>query len=132
MNSICLDTSAYSHFKRGDEEAIRTIRSARVVNVPVIVLGELRSGFRLGGHQARNEEELRHFLSYPVIQVRTATIITDDGVEISRNFHRHVLLPDADLSNEGSDVVALANTVFTAEAKAAYADYMAAQENNDG
>ena len=74
--------------------------------------------------------------SYPVIQVRTATIITDDGVEISRNFHRHVLTPDADLSNEGSDVVALANTVFTAEAKAAYADYVAAQqagmENNDG
>ena len=62
--------------------------------------------------------------SYPVIQVRTATIITDDGVEISRNFHRHVLTPDADLSNEGSDVVKLANAVFTASVKAAYQEYL--------
>ena len=77
-------------------------------------------------------EVLQLAAGYPVIQVRTATIIKEDGVEISRNFHRHVLTPDADLSNEGSDVVALANTVFTAEAKAAYADYMAAQENNNG
>jgi len=61
---------------------------------------------------------------YPVIQVRTATIITDDGVEISRNFHRHVLTPDADLSNEGSDVVKLANAVFTASVKAAYQEYL--------
>ena len=70
--------------------------------------------------------------SYPVIQVRTATIITDDGVEISRNFHRHVLQPDADISQESDEVKRIATAVFTAEAQAAYADYMAAQENNDG
>jgi hypothetical protein len=62
---------------------------------------------------------------YPVVQVRTATIISEDGVEISRTFHRHVLAPDADLSAEDADVVAIASTVFTDEAKAAYA---AAQE----
>ena len=61
---------------------------------------------------------------YPVVQVRTATIIAEDGVEISRNFHRHVLTPDADLSNEGSDVVKLANAVFTASVKAAYQEYL--------
>jgi hypothetical protein len=58
---------------------------------------------------------------YPVVQVRTATIIKRDGVEISRTFHRHVLTPDADLSAEDADVVAIASTVFTDEAKAAYA-----------
>ena len=57
---------------------------------------------------------------YPVIQVRTATIIKRDDVEISRTFHRHVLTPDADLSGEDADVVAIAGTVFTDEAKAAY------------
>ena len=57
---------------------------------------------------------------YPVIQVRTATIIKRDDVEISRTFHRHVLTPDANLSGEDADVVAIAGTVFTDEAKAAY------------
>ena len=58
---------------------------------------------------------------YPVLQVRTATIIAEDGEEISRTFHRHVLTPDADLSAEDADVVAIASAVFTDEAKAAYA-----------
>tara|TARA_R100000951_G_C2573684_1_gene159619 strand:+ start:38 stop:286 length:249 start_codon:yes stop_codon:yes gene_type:complete len=55
------------------------------------------------------------------VQVRTATIISEDGTEISRTFHRHVLTPDADLSAEDADVAAIAVTVFTDEAKAAYA-----------
>ena len=62
---------------------------------------------------------------YPVVQVRTATIIKRDDQEISRNFHRHVLAPDADLSVEDADVAAIAGAVFTADAQAAYA---AAQE----
>jgi hypothetical protein len=77
-------------------------------------------------------EVLNLAAGYPVIQVRVATIITDDGVEISRNFHRHVLTPDADISQESDEVKRIATAVFTAEAQAAYADYMAAQENNDG
>ena len=64
---------------------------------------------------------------YPVVQVRTATIIAEDGVEISRTFNRHVLTPDADLSAEDADVVAIASTVFTDEAKAAYAAAQAEQ-----
>jgi len=55
------------------------------------------------------------------VQVRTATIIAEDGEEISRTFHRHVLTPDADLSGEDAEVVAIASTVFSDEAKAAYA-----------
>ena len=66
-------------------------------------------------------EVLKVAMGYPVVQVRTATIIAEDGVEISRTFHRHVLTPDADLSAEDADVVAIASTVFTDEAKAAYA-----------
>jgi hypothetical protein len=65
---------------------------------------------------------------YPIVQVRTATIIAEDGVEISRTFHRHVLTPDVDLSAEDADVVAIASTVFTDEAKAAYA---AAQQETE-
>jgi hypothetical protein len=65
-------------------------------------------------------EVLNLAAGYPVVQVRTATIVSRDDVEISRTFHRHVLTPDADLSGEDADVVAIANTVFTADAQAAY------------
>ena len=61
---------------------------------------------------------------YPVIQVRTATIIKDDGEEISRNFHRKILKPDADLTEEDSDVTKVATAVFTAQVKAAYQEYL--------
>lgn len=66
-------------------------------------------------------EVLHLAAGYPVVQVRTAMITKRDNQEISRNFHRHVLTPDADLTNEDADVVAIASTVFTDEAKAAYA-----------
>ncbi len=66
-------------------------------------------------------EVLNLVTGYPVVQVRTATIIAEDGVDISRTFHRHVLTPDADLSAEDADVAAIAGAVFTDEALAAYA-----------
>jgi L-fucose mutarotase/ribose pyranase (RbsD/FucU family) len=59
---------------------------------------------------------------YPAIHVRTAVIIKRDDIEIDRIFHRHVLMPNSDLTNEDADVVAIASTVFTEEAKAAYAE----------
>lgn len=65
---------------------------------------------------------------YPAIHVRTEVITKDDGVEVSRVFQRHVLMPDADLSGETADVVAIANTVFTADAQAAYATAQTEQE----
>jgi len=58
------------------------------------------------------------------IQVRTATVIKKDGVEISRSFHRHVVAPDADTSSESADVKAIAAQVHTDEIKAAYAKHL--------
>ena len=66
-------------------------------------------------------EILQLATGYPVVQVRTATIISRDDKEISRSFHRHVLTPDADLSAEDADVVVIASAVFTDAAKSAYA-----------
>jgi len=48
----------------------------------------------------------------PVIQVRTATIISRDDEEISRSFSRRVVTSESDLSSEDADVVAIANAVF--------------------
>ena len=58
---------------------------------------------------------------WSVLQVRTATIIAEDGLELSRNFHRHVVTPDADLTAEDADVAAICTPVFTDAVKAAYA-----------
>jgi len=68
--------------------------------------------------------------TYSVVQVRTATIIKRDGVEISRSFHRHVVMPDADLTQEDADVAAICTPVFTQAVKDAYAAHLAAQSNN--
>ena len=57
---------------------------------------------------------------YPSVQVRAATIIKRDGKEISRNFHRHVVMPDADLTVEDADVAAICTHVFTQAVKDAY------------
>ena len=54
------------------------------------------------------------------IQVRTATIIEKDGTELTRTFHRHVLSPGADLTNEDPKVQAIANAIWTEEIIAAY------------
>ena len=60
------------------------------------------------------------------IQVRTATIIKKDGVEISRSFHRHVIAPGQDASAESDDVKALVTQFHTDEVKEAYAAHVAA------
>ena len=54
------------------------------------------------------------------IQVRTATIIKEDGVELSRSFHRHVVSPDSDSTNESADVKAMVKQFHTDAVKKAY------------
>ena len=45
------------------------------------------------------------------VQVRTATVIKRDGVEISRSFSRHVVSPGDDITNESTEVQAICNAV---------------------
>jgi len=73
---LCLDTSTYSHFKRGSPEAVKVVSAARWVGVPVITLGELRTGFWLGRHLDRNEKELLEFLANPVVEILDIDAIT--------------------------------------------------------
>ena len=56
--------------------------------------------------------------NWKAIQVRTATIITDDGTELSRSFHRHVVSPNDDVSEESDEIKKLAEIYFTDDAKA--------------
>ena len=64
-----------------------------------------------------------------IVQVRTATIIKEDGKELTRTFHRHILAPrtktgdtwgDTDISKEEDRVKAICNAVWTDSVKTAY------------
>ena len=64
-----------------------------------------------------------------IVQVRTATVIKEDGVELTRSFHRHILHPstktgdtweDTDISEEDDRVKAICNAVWTNAVKTAY------------
>ena len=77
------------------------------------------------------------------VQVRTATIIKEDDVELTRSFHRHVLSPfvsskgddnswthtPTDISGEAASVQAIANAAWTDDVKAAYKTYTESQTN---
>ena len=62
------------------------------------------------------------------IQVRTDTIIEKDGVELSRAYHRHVVEPDADITNEDQRVKNVANVVHTPAVKTAWEEFKKEQK----
>ena len=63
------------------------------------------------------------------IQVRQATIIERDGEFVSRTFHRWVLTPDSDISNQEQKVKDICNAAWTPEVKAAYTAFKEEQAN---
>ncbi len=73
------------------------------------------------------EDKIEIVGDFKHIQVRTATVIERDGVEISRSFSRHVVAPDADVSGESAEVQAIAAAVHTQAVKDAYAAHIATQ-----
>lgn len=66
------------------------------------------------------EDKIEIVGTFKHVQVRTATIIERDGVEISRAFHRHVVQPGDDTTNESAEVQAICAVVHTADIIAAY------------
>jgi len=71
------------------------------------------------------------------VQVRTATVIKEDGTELNRSFHRHVLAPrtklddtwgDTDISGEDAKVQAIANATWTDDVKSAYESFIDSQQ----
>ena len=67
---------------------------------------------------------------YKSVQVRTDTVVMEDGEELSRKYHRHALMPDADISNEHSEVQAVCNAAWTQDVKDAYAAFLTEKEAN--
>ena len=83
------------------------------------------------------EDKIEVVGDYKAVQVRTATVIKKDGVEISRSFHRHALQcstktddtwADTDISGESTEVQGICNAVWTDAVKTAYQTAMDARE----
>jgi len=71
--------------------------------------------------------------SIPMLQCRHVIYVEDDGQVIGgKQYHRHVLAPDSDVSNEPASVQAMAAAIFTDEVKVAYAIKMAESDVTAG
>jgi tRNA(fMet)-specific endonuclease VapC len=69
MSRYCLDTVAYSHFKRGEPRVVELLDRAEWIGVPAVVIGELCAGFAQGSRRSKNLADLDEFLSMPVVDV---------------------------------------------------------------
>ena len=73
------------------------------------------------------EDKIEVVGDYRLVQVRTATVIKKDGVEINRSFHRHVVNPTDDISGQSDEVKAICNVVHTDTVKEAYKKHIESQ-----
>ena len=69
MTRVLLDTSAYAAFMRGHEDVRTAVRLADEIHLNPVVIGELLAGFMRGRHRAKNQSEMRTFLSSPRVSV---------------------------------------------------------------
>jgi len=85
--------------------------------------------------EALDKCEIVNMNTIPMIQCRHAIWVEDDETgEVfgGKQYHRHVLTPDSDVSNEPASVQAMAAAIFTDEVKAAYAAKMAESDVTAG
>ena len=67
--NVALDTNAYRDFMRGHHDRVGVVRAARSIALPLIVLGQLRSGFAAGDRESVNAANLQRILASPRVSV---------------------------------------------------------------
>ena len=68
----------------------------------------------------KRTELKEEILPNQVIQIRTTTVVEEDGVELARNHHRHVVVPGQDVTGEAQEVQDIAGVLWTSDVIAAY------------
>jgi len=68
----------------------------------------------------RQEHKIEIIPPYSVLQCRRADIVEKDGVEVGRQYHRHVKVPGEDMTNECAEMQAVATALWTPEVITAY------------
>ena len=69
MRRLLIDTNIYSYALRGDDDVVEVLRKSEQIGISVISIGELLSGFKGGGREKKNREELEIFLDSPRVVV---------------------------------------------------------------
>ena len=77
----------------------------------------------------RQEYKLEIIPPYSIIQCRRADIVEKDGVEVGRQYHRHVVSPGDDVSTECAEVQSVATALWTEEVVSAYEASIAQPES---
>ena len=72
------------------------------------------------------DDKIEIVSDYKHLQIRTATVVSEDGKELSRSFHRRVLHPDDNVSGESAEIRGIAAAVWTDDVKSAWQTF---QEN---
>jgi len=69
VKKLLIDTNIYSFALKGDESVVELLREVDEIGFSVISIGELLSGFRQGGMERKNRQELEQFLDSPRVVV---------------------------------------------------------------
>ena len=69
MRQLLIDTNIYSYALKGDDDVVEVLRKSEQIGISVISIGELLSGFKGGGREKKNREELEIFLDSPRVVV---------------------------------------------------------------
>ncbi len=82
VSRLVLDTSAYSHFRRGHTGVLDALARADRVLIPVTVLGELEAAFEMGSRARENRRVLDDFLAEPFVD------LIDTTASVARHYGR--------------------------------------------
>jgi len=69
MRRLLIDTNIYSYALKGDDGIVEVLKKCEQIGISVISIGELLSGFKGGGREQKNREELEKFLDSPRVVV---------------------------------------------------------------
>lgn len=94
IERLVLDTSAYSHLRRGHSEVLANLAAAVQVSIPAIVLGELEAAFEQGSRAAENRRVLAELLAEPFVNV----------LDVSPSTVRHYACVFVSLRNAGTPI----------------------------
>jgi len=94
MKRCVIDTNIYCDAMRGDADAVAILRKPEACLMSAIVIGELLSGFRQGGKEWKNRDELQRFLQKQRVE---KVDVTDETAD----FYAHIL---ANLRQQGTPI----------------------------
>tara|TARA_A100001201_G_C3998783_1_gene173911 strand:- start:43 stop:291 length:249 start_codon:yes stop_codon:yes gene_type:complete len=76
----------------------------------------------------KRTELKEEILPNQVIQIRTTTVVEEDGVELARKHHRHIVVPGDDVTGEAQEVQDIAAALWTADVISDYQASVAASD----